>query len=129
VTGFSADVRQTILARSEGYCEVMAPGCDLTATDIHHRRPRGMGGTKRSESNLASNSLNCCRKCHLRCEAMRNWARENGFVIWQSDDPAKTPVFWRSRFSGSRKVFVLLNDAGNILEVGSDGNMEASTAV
>ena len=112
MTGFSADVRQTILARSEGYCEVMAAGCTLMATEIHHRRPRGMGGTKKPEANLASNGLAACRTCHLRCEAMRNWARENGFVLWQSDNPAEVPVFWRCNWAGGRKALVLLDDVG-----------------
>ena len=112
MTGFSAEVRKAILARSEGYCEVLAPGCGLTATDIHHRRARGMGGTKRPETNYASNGLNCCRPCHIRCEAMKNWARENGFVLWQSDDPSTVPVWWRSNWDGGRKALVLLDDIG-----------------
>ena len=112
MTGFSAEVRQTILARSEGYCEVMAAGCTLMATEIHHRRPRGMGGTVRPETNLASNGLAACRTCHLRCEAMRNWARENGFILWQSDDPSVVPVWWRCGWDGGRKALVLLDDIG-----------------
>jgi hypothetical protein len=112
MTGFSPDVRRAILARSENYCEVMAPGCALMATDIHHRRPRGMGGTVRPESNLASNGLAICRACHLRCESMRNWARENGFVLLQSDNPAEVPVWWRCGWDGSRKALVLLDDIG-----------------
>ena len=112
MTGFSAGVRHTILARSEGYCEVMAAGCTLMATDIHHRRPRGMGSTKRPETNYASNGLNCCRPCHLRCESMRSWARDHGFLLGQSDDPASTPVWWRCNWAGGRKVAILLDDAG-----------------
>ena len=112
MTGFSTDVRHTILARSEGYCEVMAPGCDLTATDIHHRRPRGMGGTVRPESNLPANGLAICRPCHMRCEAMRNWARENGFVLLQGDKPSFVPVWWRCNWDGGHKALVLLDDIG-----------------
>ena len=112
MTGFSVEVRHTILARSEGYCEVMAAGCTLMATEIHHRRPRGMGGTVRPETNLASNGLAACRTCHLRCESMRNWARENGFVLLQGDNPADVPVFWRCGWDGGRKALVLLDDIG-----------------
>ena len=111
-TGFSNDVKQMIFARSEGYCEVLSPGCGRAATEIHHRRPRGMGGTVRPETNLASNGLAICRACHLRCEAMRNWARENGFVLLQGDNPADVPVFWRCGWDGGRKALVLLDDVG-----------------
>ena len=119
MTGFSAGVRHAILARSEGYCEVMAAGCENldvgfghSTIEIHHRRPRGMGGTKRPETNYASNGLAVCRRCHMKCESMRNWARENGFVLLQGDNPADVPVFWRCNWEGGRKALVLLDDIG-----------------
>ena len=114
MTGFSNHVRQFIFARSEGFCEVMASGCELAATEIHHRRPRAMGGTNRPETNYASNGLAICRRCHLKCESSRNWARDNGFILLQSDDPAKTPVWWRSNWKGNRKAMVLLDDGGTL---------------
>ena len=112
MTGFSQHVKQMIFARSEGYCEVLSLACELAATEIHHRRPRGMGGTKKPETNYASNGLAICRRCHLKCEAMRSWAIDNGFIVRQSDNPAEIPVWWRSSWSGNRKAMVLLDDGG-----------------
>jgi hypothetical protein len=43
---------------------------------------------------------------------MRNWARENGFVLLQGDNPADVPVFWRCGWEGGRKALVLLDDIG-----------------
>jgi len=116
MTGISQHVKQFVFARSEGYCEVLAAGCDMAATEIHHRRARGMGSTKRPETNYASNLLAICRRCHLRCEASRSWALDNGFLVRQSANPADVPVWWRSNWKGNRKLLVLLDDGGTYRE-------------
>jgi 5-methylcytosine-specific restriction endonuclease McrA len=41
-------------------CEV----CGETAVDIHHIRPKGMGGSKRADE--PSNLIALCRSCHDR---------------------------------------------------------------
>lgn len=128
-TGFSPEVTQLVLARSEGYCECMAKGCLLIATERHHRRPRGMGSTLRPETNTASACLHLCRRCHLQIESMRNWALSNGFLVGQRDDPAAIPVWWRcNETSVGHKVMVLLDNSGNIIGAGR-GEVEMTEGV
>jgi hypothetical protein len=112
-TGFPPATLELVTARSSGNCEVMATGCTLLVEQYHHRRPRGSGGTRRPETNQASNCLACCRRCHERCESMRTWARENGFLVTQHQDPKLIPVNWRCAEDSGRKRFVLLADNGD----------------
>lgn len=52
--------RPLIWARSGRRCEARLPGCQGRAVHVHHRRPRGRGG-----SNDPANLLATCRKCHV----------------------------------------------------------------
>ena len=115
-TGFPRPVIELVTARSQNYCECMSTGCTLIAEHMHHRRPKGMGGTWRPESQWASNALHVCLRCHLKIHAMPTWSRTHGFLVRQSDDPAATPVWWRC----SQRI--LLDDTGNTI---SDSNKTA----
>ncbi|PVB19772.1 hypothetical protein D2E83_11435 [Mycobacteroides abscessus] len=107
---FTAKALELMQARSGGDCEVMWPGvCGGGALQFHHRRTRGMGGTKRLSSKHASNGLAACLWCHGHLEhGERLEAREFGFLVSQSAEPAKVPVFYR--FSR----WVLLSDDGTV---------------
>lgn len=72
---------------------------------IHHRKPRGMGGTKNPESRSASNGLYVHFKCHEKIERNRADAYETGFLVHQYEDPKEVPV---------RRIddWVLLDDDG-----------------
>lgn len=103
-TGFSPEVHATIDGRSGGMCEV----CGLDRVhEHHHRRPRGAGGSRRVDTNTASNGLGLCRDCHRFIESYRRLATLLGWLVPQSCDPATYPVIYR----GER---VLLNDDGGI---------------
>lgn len=115
-TGFPPHVVQLIEARSGLHCEVMARGCHLQATTIHHRRPRAAGGTRRSDTNAASNGLAVCGPCHTMIERQREWARDNGFLVPQHASPNDVPVNWRSRTNGRRKVLVYLDNEGGMTD-------------
>lgn len=112
-TGFSPDAAALILARSGGHCEVMVDTvCVQTATTIHHRQPRGMGGRKRDARlliNQPSNGLAVCDPCHAYVERRRAWAREYGFIVSQFAEPGLVPVWWRRG-----NYLVLLDDSGEI---------------
>lgn len=96
--------------------------CELTAVTVHHRRPRGMGGTKRVDTNDADNGLAICRACHSIVEGRREWSLANGFLVRQQDSPGKVPVWWRcghSAYGGKHvKRMVLLDKGGKMREVG-----------
>lgn len=111
---FPRHVIELVTGRSGGHCECMSSGCTLVAEHTHHRRPKGLGGTRRPESQYASNALAVCARCHLRIHAMPTWARDNGFLVRQSDDPAAVPVWWRCAGHGQTKDFVFLDGAGHL---------------
>lgn len=124
-TGFHAGTVEVITARSGGHCEILATGCTFAATEVHHRRPRGMGGTRRPETSSAANALHACRSCHMRCESFRTWARDNGFVVAQHLNPCDVPVWWRCNTDGYGKRLVLLDDAGGKTPVHTEGTATA----
>lgn len=104
MTGFTPTVRGIIVVRADRICEV----CGLhLGTDAHHRRPRGMGGTKRVETNQPSAALWVCRDCHQRIEEHRTEALTYGWLVRQTDDPADIPVLYRG-------TWVYLDDLGNL---------------
>lgn len=107
MTGFPPAVRQIIRERSGGWCEL----CGLEhATDAHHRRPRGSGGSSRDDTNTASNALALCRGCHSLVENHRNVAKMFGWLVDQGVRPAAQEVLYR-------REFLYLDDLGNLLGV------------
>jgi len=111
-TGPAADVRRLVIARANGCCE----RCGKTVTgqySIHHRKPRGMGGTKDPAINSPANLLLLCGSatspdgCHTAVERFRASAVTTGFVVAQSADPEAVPVkmrngWWLLRSDGTR---------------------------
>jgi hypothetical protein len=63
---------------------------------MHHRRPRGMGGTKRTDTNRASNILLLCGSgttgCHGWVESHRLEAYAAGLLVHSWDLPIDVPV-------------------------------------
>ena len=109
-------VRSQVLDRDEFCCvrcgAYVGPFGDYS---IHHRRPRGMGGTKRPESNLPANLLTLCGSgttgCHGEVESNRTAAVADGFLVSQHADPEVIPVHtWRGK--------VLLSNDGMLAIVG-----------
>lgn len=102
-TGFSPLVRSLVYDRCSGRCEI----CDVWASDLqlHHRRARGAGSTRRPETNYPSNCLALCQMDHHRVESHRALAYDNGWLVRQSHDPATIPVLRRG-------VRVVLDDQG-----------------
>ena len=107
MTGFSPAVRRIITERSQHFCE----RCGMEqGVEIHHRRARGMGSTKRPNTNLPANGLNLCRDCHSDIEAHRHNARAYGWLLRQNQEPAEVPVLYRG-------IWVRLDDLGNLYDV------------
>lgn len=97
MSGPTVKVRAQVLDRDEFTCqrcgEYVGPFGDFS---IHHRRPRGMGGTKRPESNLPANLLTLCGTgttgCHGWVESHRTSAVADGLLVSQHADPEQIPV-------------------------------------
>lgn len=81
--------------------------------DVHHRTPRGMGGTRNPLIYFGmTNLITLCRSCHSDIE--RNVNREeafrDGYIVQRGTDPASVPV----RVFG--RGYVFLTDAGGYEE-------------
>lgn len=59
---------------------------------MHHRRPRGAGGSKDPITNSPANGILACRPCHLEIESHRTKAFMDGWLLRQSQDPRNVPV-------------------------------------
>lgn len=92
-TGPSAAVRRLVAARSGGMCEAAA--CWQAATELHHRRPRRMGGSSDPTTNLPANLLDLCRGHHSRAESNRTEALAWGLLLHANQDPIHVPVVSR----------------------------------
>lgn len=112
VSQFSDVVKARVMARSGGFCEVRAAGCWDEGSQLHHRRARGMGGSRDPRSGGAANALSVCLPCHAHAESNRDEARDMGWLVRQGVDPAVVPVF---RY----RKWVLLDDNGGITPVPS----------
>jgi hypothetical protein len=102
--GFPQRVKDQIDDRSHGWCEVCG---EYRVAEHHHRRPRGMGGSRLDTTNVASNGLGVCGGCHRLIEHNRTVAKLHGWLVPQGTDPALRWVSYR----GQR---VLLDDDGGI---------------
>lgn len=92
-TGPAVVVRQAVLGRDLWACSKCAVGQDL---QIHHRKPRGMGGTRNPAINSPANLIVLCAGCHAWVERNRRYAFAVGLIVAQADDPADIPVkTWR----------------------------------
>ncbi|HEY9411078.1 MAG TPA: HNH endonuclease [Jiangellaceae bacterium] len=89
-TGPDAATTLTVVVRSGGRCEICGWWDDYC--QIHHRRPRAMGGTDREDTNSPANLLRACITCHQRIESRRGEALHNGWLVSQYDNPATVPV-------------------------------------
>lgn len=89
-TGPSAKTRRLVFERASYRCERCGRGDGRFA--IHHRRPRGMGGTRRPETNAPDALLLLCEPCHLHVEAHREESLRLGYLVRQGQDPADVPV-------------------------------------
>jgi 5-methylcytosine-specific restriction enzyme A len=59
--------------------------------EVHHRRPRGAGGTTDPTVNQAGNLVNLCTDHHRRVEANRAEAYLNGWLLRMMADPERVP--------------------------------------
>jgi len=101
--GFTPAVKALVSERSGGLCE----RCGRHEPDMqyHHRRARGMGSTKRPDTNQPANCLHVSAACHAIIESLRAEAYEFGWLVRQHQTPADIPVLRRG-------VWVLLDNDG-----------------
>lgn len=94
-------IRVALQARSGGTCEILMPGCDLTAVDPAHRIKQGMGGRKgeaKAAHDVLSNLLHACRRCHDFCHANPARAYDLGLMLREWQTPTADPALYRGQF-------------------------------
>ena len=95
-TGANNAVRLRIIERAFFECENCGTNNFDFGISIHHRKPRGMGGTKKTEINDPSNLLLLCGSgttgCHGWIESHRTESYEKGLLVKQNDNPEDVPV-------------------------------------
>jgi hypothetical protein len=118
MTGFPKKVRDVVTLRANGFCE----RCGVNEpAQLHHRRCRGMGGSKAADTNTAPNALAVCEPCHRDIESHREDALKFGWLVRQGANPAEVPVFRRGQWvvlTDSGAVFMPANGPGRCLKCG-----------
>jgi 5-methylcytosine-specific restriction protein A len=97
-TGPTDKVRQAVYARANQSCERC--GTSAGPFNVHHRKPRGMGGTRDVSINFATNLVLVCGNgssggdstCHGWIETNRRKALADGWLVPRTAVPADTPV-------------------------------------
>lgn len=111
MSGVKPKDRAIVLERACGLCEVCG---ERAASNVHHRRARGMGGTRKAIHSpawlLAVCGLGNVTGCHGRIESNRTEALEAGWLLGPRDEPSR-PV---RLHMGT----VVLDDAGGYTLVG-----------
>jgi hypothetical protein len=74
---------------------------------VHHRRPRGAGGTKRRDTNGVENLLVLSAADHELVESQRTLAYARGWLVRQNAIPSAVPVVV---MVDGRPALVLLTD-------------------
>jgi len=74
-----------LVLQRDGYACIR---CGAAELQLHHRRPRAMGGTDREETNQPQNLVSLCLRCHTHVERHRSDAITAGWLVQQLDDPA-----------------------------------------
>lgn len=116
MSGFSPRTAAVIIERDHGRCFVCGRKVDLSqrgiAYSLHHRRPRGSGGSKLAWVDLPSNGIIACGSgttgCHGWIESHRAEARDLGYLVPLNGIqlPSEVPV---ARWDASNLVYLTDN--------------------
>ncbi|QAX92667.1 HNH endonuclease [Mycobacterium phage Poenanya] len=72
--------------------------------------PVVFGGSRRDDTNVASNGLWACGACHRWAESYRTQSFADGWLVRQSQSPITVPVLYRGNW-------VLLDDDGFVYRI------------
>lgn len=98
-TGPSRRIRQLVIDRDDHCCVACGHWVDVEGGNysLQHRRARGAGGSRRSDTNSLANLILMCGSattgCHGYVEAHPDYALSRGYRVTQQQDPALVPVW------------------------------------
>jgi 5-methylcytosine-specific restriction endonuclease McrA len=84
-TGPTADLRIQAVERTNGLCQK----CWRPGSQLHHRKPRGAGGTSDPTINALPNLVWLCLACHAHIEQHRLASYETGWLVRRNANPAE----------------------------------------
>lgn len=87
--------RRLVRERDGVRCTMCGLNIFMGRGSVHHRLPKGMGGSAKLEN--ASNLVVLCGwgnadGCHGKAHSQPEWARNHGWIVSRSFDPAEIPV-------------------------------------
>jgi hypothetical protein len=97
----------------DGGCVVC--GCGPYALQVHHRKPRRMGGRSTPGINSPANLVSVCAADHAWLESRRAEAIRLGLLVMEHQDPREVPL------NHCQLGPVLLDNDGAVLPVVEDG--------
>jgi len=104
------EVRFTVLARAFYRCERCGGGATAFGFSVHHRLPRGMGGSKNANLHKSANLIVLCGSgvdgCHGWVESNRDEARAKGYLLYRIDNASEIP------FIDIDEIAWLIDDSG-----------------
>ena len=95
---FPRDVKEAIWQRDHGRCAWCGQHvhADWLGWSHHHRRPRGMGGSRRPDTNRPPNGVllhgHGTVGCHHLVESLRAEALDRGFLVPQTLSPPHVAI-------------------------------------
>lgn len=99
MTRVAPTVRDGVYGRDGLACTLCGKTYPLT---LQHRRARGMGSTRRPETDLPANLVTLCGSgttgCHGYVEANPDISRQRGYRVGQHTDPALVPIIWHGQW-------------------------------
>jgi len=87
-TGPSEETRALVWARDGGVCR----RCGKPGEQIHHRKPRGAGGTSDPATNEPQNLVLLDQACHEWIERNRRACYVLGWLVRRHLDPLEVPI-------------------------------------
>jgi hypothetical protein len=91
-SGVLQQSRQVVKSRAVMRCERCSALTTWTGGQVHHRLPRGMGGSSDPAIHSPANLLLLCPECHSWVEKNRTVAYKAGWLVKRGQDPAQVPV-------------------------------------
>ncbi len=92
MTAISQKTRDAVIAREGGHCARCLRHYLIVGGQVHHRRPRGAGGSRLPSTNGLANLVLLCPADHRWVESNRLLATQQGWLCPSWADPAAWPV-------------------------------------
>jgi hypothetical protein len=100
-SGIRPKQREAVLRRDEGKCVACGAWLANVPASVHHRLPRGRGGTDRL-SNLLSLCGSGVTLCHGVIESDRAQAYDDGFLLHTGTEGDDPEAVWVLTYQGIR---------------------------